>query len=598
MAFCQPFLPADENNIASNRNIIYLDNSYSMSNEVDRDLTALDAATEYVQSLINVYPEAAEYKLITNDFSSFSNTFKGKAEIADFLTQIDYSGSSRSAFEIKERIESELSNEVKEVFWIGDFQKTILAREPLIFDSLRNFNLIPLSFRSIQNVSVDSVFLNTPVLIGDIRPRLTAIISNTGLTEVNDLVVKVILNEVEVATGTITILPNDKAEISFDLSLDLKDTNKGKITLQEFPVTFDNDFYFTLTTNTKISVLEVKENAGTTPVETVYGNQTIFEFKSFQADNLDYSLIEAADLIIINELASIEPSLLTPLNSFIDQGGSLLVVPPYRPDVLSYRVLRGLSSINLADTSARVSLATPDFDNPFFANVFEDKVPSMAMPEVTTALTWGRERSAILRTQAGYPYLSENKSQGSTYLLAAPLSESFGTFQDHALFVPVMYRLAMYGANSQSGLYEFIDSETITFPLAEAQTDMVVKLKGEEEFIPAYQFNSKELALQLPKYLLNAGFYDLEINNEVQGAIAFNYAAEESDLNQEDDLLSYFQGNVKLLESEDITSFKSLIENKYVGVALWRYAICLSLFFLLCEVLLIRFLTKVLICQF
>ena len=139
MAFCQPFLPSESNLATSNKNIIYLDNSWSMSNEVDQDLNGLDAAVLYVQSLLDAYPDEAEYKLITNDFSSFSNSFKGKTEIGDFLTEIKYSGSSRNVHEIEERIKAELTSEVNDVFWISDFQNSLL-KSRVAFDSTINLN--------------------------------------------------------------------------------------------------------------------------------------------------------------------------------------------------------------------------------------------------------------------------------------------------------------------------------------------------------------------------------------------------------------------------------------------------------------------------
>ncbi|MEM7108824.1 MAG: BatA domain-containing protein, partial [Bacteroidota bacterium] len=592
IAFCQPFLPAEDNISSSGKNIIYVDNSLSMSNEVDRDLTGLDAARLYVQNLLELYPEATQYKLITNDYSTFSNSFKSKAEISDFLTEIDYSGSSRTAAEIKERIELESEDGTEDIFWISDFQKSILADEALVFDSAQHVNLIPLSFNSLENVSVDSVYLNTPILIGDTRPQITAVLSNSGLSEIRDLLVKVVLNEVEVATGTVSIQPGDKAELTFDLSLELEAVNKGRITLEEFPVTFDNDFYFTLGTSRKVNVLEIKGQPDITPVQMVFGNDNIFQFESFEADNLDYSLIQASDLIVIHGLSSIESSLVAVLNAYLDEGGSLLLIPAYRPNILSYKQLRGLNSLRLTDTSTLVALATPNFDNPFFDNVFEEKIPAMAMPKVTATLTWVRDRSAILQTQAGVPYLSELKSKGSAYVLAAPLLSAFGSFQDHALFVPVMYRLAIYGAKHESKLYEFIDSETIVYSTSLVQSDAIVKLKGQEEIIPSYRLTSSEFIMQLPKYLLNAGFYDLEIDNEVKDALAFNYAADESYLEQEaDQLFDYFKGNIDLLNSGDVEKFRAAVENKYKGLALWKYAVCLALFFLFCEVLLIRFLT-------
>ena len=70
-----------------------------MSNEVDEDLSALNEASRYIEKLLEIYPEDAEYKVITNDFESFSNTFKSKVEVSDYLTELRFSGSSRTSGE-------------------------------------------------------------------------------------------------------------------------------------------------------------------------------------------------------------------------------------------------------------------------------------------------------------------------------------------------------------------------------------------------------------------------------------------------------------------------------------------------------------------
>ena len=72
ITFAQPFIPAKEKNIQSNQAIIYLDNSYSMSNYVDEDLTAFEAAMLFIEQIIKVYPQNAQFLLLTNDFAPIS----------------------------------------------------------------------------------------------------------------------------------------------------------------------------------------------------------------------------------------------------------------------------------------------------------------------------------------------------------------------------------------------------------------------------------------------------------------------------------------------------------------------------------------------
>src|SRR5690606_2488386 len=78
MTFAQPIIPAREQ-LSGHRNIIlYLDNSLSMSAQFEDKSRALDAATAFAHDIVALFPSDTRYKLITNDFSPFSNTYKTK----------------------------------------------------------------------------------------------------------------------------------------------------------------------------------------------------------------------------------------------------------------------------------------------------------------------------------------------------------------------------------------------------------------------------------------------------------------------------------------------------------------------------------------
>ncbi|HRI78074.1 MAG TPA: BatA domain-containing protein, partial [Cyclobacteriaceae bacterium] len=123
MAFAQPYLPAREQLSNGRQVTLYLDNSYSMISQVGEKIRALDAGIRFAKEIVSLLPSDTRYKLLTNDFAPFSNSFKTKTEIADLLTQIRLSPVSRSFQDIHQRIGSQ----GEDVFWISDFQKSTLG---------------------------------------------------------------------------------------------------------------------------------------------------------------------------------------------------------------------------------------------------------------------------------------------------------------------------------------------------------------------------------------------------------------------------------------------------------------------------------------
>ena len=122
------------------------------------------------------------------------------------------------------------------------------------------------------------------------------------------------------------------------------------------------------------------------------------------------------------------------------------------------------------------------------------------------------------------------------------------------------------------------------FSLTDAQT----------ELIPNQRISANELILEVPRNTLQPGFYELKHEQKTKTIVAFDLEKAESYLAQmsEQEIGSFFSTseNVTIFDANDADNFsKELKKNKF-GVPLWKYAIMLSLLFLLAEVLLIRLL--------
>lgn len=594
VAFAQPFFPSEEDHSAEGRTLIYLDNSLSMSNEVDEGVAAFDEALKYVNTLATLYPASAEYKILTNDFNAFSNTFKNKNDLSELATEMKMTGVTRTFKEVKNRLALNQDNRDYDVFWISDFQKsTAGGEEELLFDSTYRVNLVPLNFTSVNNVFVDSLYLDNPFLIGDEKLKLNVVLKNIGNEEARDLIVKVYVDEVQSATASVNIAPNDVVTTTFDLAFNIEGNNRCRISFEEFPVTFDNDFYFTINGSQKINVLEIKSTSDVTSIENVFGNKELFDLKSINFSNLDYNLIPDADLVVVNGLSTLDPSLAVVLNKYLEGYGDLVFIPSARPDIASYRQLSGLRNLNPVDSALRSELATPDFNDPFFENVFEETNKNFAMPEAAGVMQWGRDRTALLKYKNGLPFLSRLRANGNVYLLASPLDDKYTNLQAHAIFVPVMYRIAAESASRDARLYYFTDNPSITFKADTLIADNIFKLrKDDEEIIPSQRVTGNTVVMEAPKFAMNAGFYDLVFEGRKITTLAFNTAPKESDLRQTStqDLKKVFKGKVDVFDVQNADQFEKFIQKKYIGQPLWKYAVILALIFLLVEVLLIRFL--------
>ena len=369
----------------------------------------------------------------------------------------------------------------------------------------------------------------------------------------------------------------------------LNGLNKAVLSFSDYPVSFDNEFYFTLNLTSRLKVIEIKSIKEVTPVERVFGNKELFTFNSFQAANLNYSLLNDADLIVVNQLEKIELPLLTTLNS-LRKNHSIVLIPGLLPDADSYQqFLRAPLKINKQEQP--LALAVPDFKAPLFQNVFEEVNTAMAMPVATKVLDWGADRSAILTFKDGRPFLSQ---VNDLFVIACPLIKSTTDFYAHALFVPVMYRLASIGSRNQERLYHSLSSTVFSFEGDSLVGEVPIKMIGKQEVIPAQHWIGSRIVLELPKFLLERGFYSLVHQKDTLSLVAFNLIKDESMLEnlkpEEVKLRLGGSPSISIFDAGSTDAFRNEIKERYLGTPLWKYAIVLALLFLLAEILLIRFL--------
>jgi hypothetical protein len=178
--------------------------------------------------------------------------------------------------------------------------------------------------------------------------------------------------------------------------------------------------------------------------------------------------------------------------------------------------------------------------------------------------------------------------------LAAPLENAYTSFHNSALFVPVMYRMAASGKKSELKPYYSLNESFITMRFDSLVGEQPLKLVGDQEIVPAQRKMAGQVIMELPRFTMSAGFYKVAYDRDTVGLLAFNLHHNESLLTQlTGQQVKQQLGNpetISIFEANSEEAFSNEIKARYLGKPLWKYALILALFFLLVEILLIRFL--------
>src|SRR5690606_23064724 len=122
----------------------------------------------------------------------------------------------------------------------------------------------------------------------------------------------------------------------------------------------------------RINVVEIHGGSGPTIVSKVFGNEKVFTYQGYQEGNVNFTALNQADLVIINGVEQPNPSLAQALSGYLNEFGTVLLIPGATPNPSFYQAIPGLPPLTFVDMPS-MELERPDLRNPFFEHVFEEQ---------------------------------------------------------------------------------------------------------------------------------------------------------------------------------------------------------------------------------
>ncbi|PWJ58418.1 putative membrane protein (TIGR02226 family) [Dyadobacter jejuensis] len=616
LAFAQPYFPQEKKSPTTANSIsnIYIDNSMSMQGELNTK-RYLDVASGNIEDLMSKHPNANALQLTTNDFDSGEQSLANANQIRDRLTTLELSTSARTFEEVFNRQKNSIGRHHagpgNQVYWFSDFQKSTAGNlAELKVDSTASIHIVPIQAKNQKNVYIDSVWLSTPFIREGQNNSLQVKVNNSGSESVENLVLKLALDNTQASTTAVSIAPNSSTTASFNFNVASKGDKMGTISFDDYPIIFDNTFYFVLTASPRIRILHMMgESANVKAIGQVYANDSLFDFHSQSISSVDPGIIATHDLVILNGVDQISTSVKAELQQLVKTGGGLAIVPSAAPNLPLYKDMLqplGLRSLAMSSSKEPIPLKAPDRNIPFFKDVFEasrQSDPNVDMPAAQSVWNWGQTGHGLLTFRNGEAFLSQSGSgNGHYYLFASPLMSTYNGLAEHALFVPIMYKLAAMSVRSSPLSYTFDQSPVVLdIDRPDSPKEVLYTLKTKDsELIPAQRMVGNKLYLELPHThdikTLEPGYYQLHDESGQLTTLAFNYTKAESELQYytTDELRDIFstQKNVTVYDGIDDTAYKSAFASNHEPSALWKYFLFACLGFLLLEVLFLRFLKE------
>jgi len=600
LMFCQPFVPAPQKQSTGGVVKVLVDTSPSMQVQGEEEQSALDRAIEEARSLTKAYPASTYFELLGKPHSRLTD-----AAYSSTVEQLTISGHTASLQGAVNRLTDGEPKASGQAYIFSDFQKNDFSPQLLTkLDTAQQVFLVPVASKEGKNVYVDSLMLDDAFMRADADLPIRVRLRNGGSIAANNCQVKLFIGERQAAAFQTTVEAGSSSTTTVRVRLSGRDLQKCRVEVEDFPVTFDNTYYFTLQPAPKIRIAELA--AGNAVAQRLYANEPLFNYTLSNPYGIGYRVLGAANMVLLQEIPRIEASLRENLRQAVTKGATLVIVPPAnvtsKPSYDAFFYDLGVGPIQWEPASNKKpelrDLASPSLQNPFFRDVFAQQSRPAVMPKAAPVLHWARSGTDILRMRDGEAYLAGFPvGQGMVYLFAAPFSGGYSDFTNQALFVPVMYRLAMQSyQNDQQPAYR-LNQRSVALVVREMPTgtESVFKLVQDSlTFIPAQRTQGGELRFDVPPGMQVPGFYQLSQDGKIVTTLAFNFDKRESNLSHYSAqelraMIGPNRPNVRVYDASTGESVAAQYRAERVGTPLWRYCLAMALACLLAEVLLLRF---------
>ena len=568
-AFSQPFLSNQTAQKNTSETVVYLDNSFSMQ-AIGSKGSLLSRA---VQDVITGFDATEKIGLFTN-----TQSYKSTA-LNDLKTELLSLKYSQNQLDLNTVILkgttlfSDSKTSSKTLVLVSDFQQQEAELLSVLDTSIR-IVLVPLKPINTDNTYIESVSLE-PSLNSNYSLNVSGKTSRTT----NDPISVTLYQDQKVVGKSILEKTKD-----YKTTFVLPNTREfnGKLSIEDTQITYDDTFYFNIPKVEKIEVLAIHKNTSSTFLEKLYAVEE-FIFQSQNYKSLDFSQIKSQNLIVLNGLTEVSIALKNSLQSFMNNGGVVVMIPSENGNLNSYNELLALQTNHKLKPIKRQQkrITNIAFKHPILKDVFEEEVTNFQYPTVQYYYPLTTRTNSVLSFEDKQPFLVQFKS---LFVFTAAVETEASNFVNSPLIVPTLYNIGRSSLKTPP-LYYWIGAENSFDIKLNLQKDRILKLANKDaQFIPLQtNFNSK-VSITTKDNPNEPGHFSILKDTDTLTQVSYNYNRNESQLYYSD--LTKMKG-VFIENSLDTTLKNIKIEANVTW--LWKWFVIFALILLAFEMLILKY---------
>ncbi|MBB6269686.1 hypothetical protein HDF26_000113 [Pedobacter cryoconitis] len=601
LAFARPYWSSGTAVLESGSLVqIYIDNSYSME-AVNKEGSLLDEAKRKAKEIAKQFQLNDKFELLTNDFEGRHQRLVNLEELTNLIDEVKISPAERNLQQVINRLNNTAAGKRNQYNYIlSDFQQQFAGKSVIQTNSKHTINLVRLNANTIPNVAVDSVWSLSPAHKPGDQEKFVVQLRNYSANASSGIPVKLTINNQQRALATLNIPAGKSVRDTLSFSGLSAGWQKAKISIKDFPVTFDDELTFTFKVSSELKILQLTGESSGKYINALFGADPYFKLSSMPEPAITYADFHQYNLIVLSGLKTPSSGLAQELKTYMKNGGTVVIFPDLDVNPVIYSSFIQALGIPQQITLSKdtVNVSTIALKNKVFNDVFEEIPAKLDLPKVNRHFIYSgiakSGREDLMGLPLNQPFFSKYRlAAGQLYLSAASLNVKDSNLPQHPVFVPLLYKIALTSIQEQPLYYTIGQSNYLSAAPVRMNPNQSLRLvSGKQEVIPEVRQVPGQTLLYIADQIKAPGIFELYKADSLLSTYAFNQGLAESDLHYADDkaLEHIFGANkVNMTKAGGDLSIKA-VENNHTE--LWKLCLVLCAVFLAVEALLIRFFNK------
>ena len=586
LLFSYPYIQKQDSNLlskAKNSVVVFIDNSFSMQNNSSQG-SALDQAKQRAKEIIDAYGNEDSFMLLTTELLGKHQSFVDKKRFVELVNEVEISSVStlnssslQKAFSL---LNTKQTNRL--LYFISDFQSPGFDVENFPMDTTVLTNFVPIEVNNLDNLYIDSISFASPIFSLSNNVTINIKVKNSSENDAEKVGLKLYLNDKQISIASVDIPSNQSEVIEMSLPLESRGIIHGRISILDNPISFDDDFFFTIHTKESINILSINSQSPNPFIQKLFSNTPELNLVNINDKSIDFSEFNKYSLIILNSLRTLPSGLVSELKNFRQNNGDMIIIPDNQLDLNSFsNAMREMSLpyySKLNERENRVMII--DDNNSLFKDVFTSKEKDMEKPvskryfSLSQAKTLSNQVLFEFENKESFLSLSQDKDS-KVYIFTSNLSSDNTNFVSQALFVPTLWNMALFSQKIPQTFYFLSGDNNIDITSSVNSTNLEVlhikSLDNKVSVIPQITKANNRIMINPINTPLKSGNYNIYNKEELITGVSFNYDRRESEMRflsntQLKDKIKPMKTNFKVLDTKNqlISSFIEKTKNNNI----------------------------------